>query len=283
MAFELLRTNYVDATFEGLRRYLVSENGDGTVSFHDVTNYTVKEESFFGAKDANTINTAVNAIMTALENGTDLYEVFTQFFELQKKLFLEESDAKQEDFAEYIMQLREYMDQKWDELKTEYTDDIQHFKDVQENAFKVWFQMIRDQLSEDVAGKIQIQIDALNAQAEDIEEMLVTGNVVARIETDEGDYLTDDFGNPLFADWPICESDEVRDEITAEINTMRQQSDERDNNLSGQIQQLNRLYNEVFQSVSEGKSKIASAFADIGVNMDADASFDAMAERIRTL
>lgn len=162
MAFELLRTDYVDATFEGLRRYLVSENGDGSVSFHDITNYTVKEGSFFGAKDANTINTAVNAILTALENGTDLYEVFTQFFELQKTLFLEESDAKQESFEEYIAQLQRYMDGKWDELKAEYTGDIQYFKDVQENAFKVWFQMVRDQLTNDVAGHLQTQIGNLN-------------------------------------------------------------------------------------------------------------------------
>lgn len=173
MAFELLRTDYVDATFEGLRRYLMSENGDGSVSFHDVTNYTVQEKSFFGAKDANTINTAVNAILAALENGTDLYEVFTQFFELQKALFLEESDAKQGDFADYIAQLIEYMDQKWDELKAEYTGDIQYFKDVQENAFNVWFQMVRDQLTNDVAGHLQTQIGNLDLLDTEDKESLV--------------------------------------------------------------------------------------------------------------
>lgn len=174
MAFELLRTDYVDATFEGLRRYLMSENGDGSVSFHDVTNYTMQEKSFFGAKDANTINTAVNAILAALENGTDLYEVFTQFFELQKTLFLEESDAKQGDFADYIAQLIEYMDQKWDELKAEYTGDIQYFKDVQENAFNVWFQMVRDQLTNDVAGHLQLQIGDLNKLETDVKDDLVS-------------------------------------------------------------------------------------------------------------
>lgn len=174
MAWELLRTDYVDAAFEGLRRYLVSENGDGSVSFHDITNYTVKEGSFFGAKDANTINTAVNAILAALENGTDLYEVFTQFFELQKTLFLEESDAKQAGFEEYITQLRKYMDGKWDELKAEYTGDIQYFKDVQENAFKVWFQMVRDQLTNDVAGHLQTQIGNLNNLETDVKDDLVS-------------------------------------------------------------------------------------------------------------
>lgn len=173
MAWKLLRTDYVDATFEGLRRYLMSENSDGSVSFHDITNYTVKEDAFFGAKDANTINTAVNAILAALENGTDLYEVFTQFFELQKTLFLEESDAKQEGFEAYITQLRSYMDGKWDELKSEYTGDIQYFKDVQENAFNVWFQMVRDQLTNDVAGHLQTQIGNLDLLETKDKESLV--------------------------------------------------------------------------------------------------------------
>lgn len=174
MAWELLKTDYVDAVFEGLRRYLVSENGDGSVSFHDVTNYTVKEGAFFGAKDANRINTAVNAIMAALENGTDLYEVFTQFFEYQKELFQEESDAKQDGFEAYITELRAYMDGKWDELKAEYTGDIQYFKDVQENAFNVWFQMVRDQLTNDVAGHLQLQIGNLEDLKTDAKDDLVS-------------------------------------------------------------------------------------------------------------
>lgn len=161
MAFELLRTDYVDAVFEGLRKYMIGDNGDGTVSFIDVTNYTVREGSFFGAKDANAINTAVNAILAALNNGTNLYDVFTMFFETQKTLFEEESDAKQAGFEQYIAELRTYMDGKWDELKDEYTGDIQYFKDVQKNAFNVWFQMVRDQLTNDVAGHLQTQIGNL--------------------------------------------------------------------------------------------------------------------------
>lgn len=352
MAFELLRTDYADAVFEGLRRYLVHENEDGSVSFFDITKYEVKEKVFFGAKDANAINTAVNAILAALENGTDLYEVFTQFFELQKTLFQNESDAKQEGFEKYISNLRRYMDGKWDELKNEYTGDIQYFKDIQENAFNVWFQMIRNQLSDDAAGNLQNQINVTALRLEDIEEILFTGIMVAKIETDEGDYLTDELGNPLFADWPICKSDDVRDELAAGISSLRQQSETEDSGLRDEINslrqqsetkdselldelygqseqvynmlqsditgvnsrsesrdseislQLDRLRehteetevdflekirqlqdrcNEVFQSVSEGKEKIASAFADVGVNMDAAASFDAMAARIRTL
>ena len=63
MAWTNLPTNYTDATWSGLRRYLMVNNEDGTVSFQDVTVYDNKENSFFGAKDANSINEALNTIV----------------------------------------------------------------------------------------------------------------------------------------------------------------------------------------------------------------------------
>ena len=64
-----LKTNYTDAAWAGNRKYNMIENSDGTVSFEDVTEYTSKENSFFGASDANAMNTAVN---TATTNITSL-------------------------------------------------------------------------------------------------------------------------------------------------------------------------------------------------------------------
>lgn len=55
-----LPTDYTDATFTGLRKYVQVQNDDGTISFRDVTEYTNKEKSFFGAKDANQINDGMN-------------------------------------------------------------------------------------------------------------------------------------------------------------------------------------------------------------------------------
>ena len=63
MVWEPLPTDYTDAVWSGLRRYLMVNNDDGTVSFQDVTVYDQKEKSFFGAKDANSINEAINNIM----------------------------------------------------------------------------------------------------------------------------------------------------------------------------------------------------------------------------
>ena len=93
MAWSLLPTNYTDAVWNGLKKYTKVDNADGTVSFNDVTAYTNKETSFFGAKDANKMNGALNYIMSMLENGTDLYEEFSTYFDTQKKQFKTSGDA----------------------------------------------------------------------------------------------------------------------------------------------------------------------------------------------
>lgn len=53
MAWERLKTDYKDAVWSGLRKFIPIDNGDGSYSVKDVTQYTVYDESFFGAYDAN--------------------------------------------------------------------------------------------------------------------------------------------------------------------------------------------------------------------------------------
>ena len=92
MAWKMLPTDYTDAVWSGLKKYSQIDNSDGTVSFQDVTVYSGKEKSFFGAKDANQMNEALNTIMSMVENGTNLYEAFQTYFATQKTLFEQEGD-----------------------------------------------------------------------------------------------------------------------------------------------------------------------------------------------
>ena len=62
MAWTNLPTDYEDAVWNGLKKYAQVNNEDGTVSFKDMTVYTKKEKSFFGAADANTMNAAMNQL-----------------------------------------------------------------------------------------------------------------------------------------------------------------------------------------------------------------------------
>lgn len=162
MAWDLLRTDYKDAVWDGMKKYVMIHNTDNTVSMQDVTAYAVFDAAFFGAEDANRINTAVNAIMAALENGTDLYEVFSNFFEEQKELFKNSADTDLEAFAKYIEDLEADADQIIAQIQLDYKAEISSFEKLQEAIFDNWFSYMKGQLSRDPAGNLQLEIDDLS-------------------------------------------------------------------------------------------------------------------------
>lgn len=68
-----LKEDYKDAVFAGLRKYKMLDNGDGTVSPVDMTEYEAAGDKF-GAKDVNAITKMVNCTGDAFDPGRD-YEV----------------------------------------------------------------------------------------------------------------------------------------------------------------------------------------------------------------
>ena len=48
------------------------------------------------------MNEALNTLMSMVENGTDLYTAFQNYFTTQKGLFEDTADATQEDFTAYV-------------------------------------------------------------------------------------------------------------------------------------------------------------------------------------
>ena len=154
MAWQLLPTDYTDAIWSGLKRYMEITNSDGTVSFQDVTQYSNREKSFFGAKDANRMNEALNTIMSMVENGTDLYTAFQNYFALQKEMFEEKATNTNNDFTSYVNGLKAEGDKTLETIKTNYRQEVTDFEEAQEKSFNIWFDLVRGQLSGDVAGNL---------------------------------------------------------------------------------------------------------------------------------
>ena len=65
-----LKEDYKDAVFAGLRKYKMLDNGDGTVSPVDMTEYETAGDKF-GAKDVNAITKLVNCTGDAFDPGRD--------------------------------------------------------------------------------------------------------------------------------------------------------------------------------------------------------------------
>ena len=166
MSWTLLPTNYTDAIWSGLKKYILVNNEDGTISLQDVTQYSNKENSFFGAMEANRMNEALNTIMSMVENGTDLYEAFQNYFSNQKVLFEDILKADTKSFEDYIADLKAKGDSAIATIKTDYRTEMDEYEALQTQLFNVWFDSIRDKLSGDVATKLQNEIDELNTKVE---------------------------------------------------------------------------------------------------------------------
>lgn len=166
MAWELLPTNYTDAVWNGLKKYQEITNEDGTVSFQDVTQYTNRDNSFFGAKDANRMNEALNVIMSMVENGTDLYTAFQNYFTVQQTAFTAEADKTAAEFDAYIATLEKEGDETLETIKTDYRTEITEFEQQQEQLFNTWFELVKGQLSGDVAGDLLNEIETLDVKTD---------------------------------------------------------------------------------------------------------------------
>lgn len=196
MAWELLPVDYTDAVWEGLKRYNQINNEDGSVSFQDITSYTGKEKSFFGAKDANRMNEALNTIMSMVENGTDLYTAFQNYFAEQKTLFEQEADSKATEFDNYT-----------DNLEQEYKVSMAAFESQQQQIYNAWFQAMKDQLSKDAAGNLQNQCTELDERLTLLEQMTMQNDFSAPLATDDEaiTLIVDDLDYAILADWKYKE------------------------------------------------------------------------------
>lgn len=196
MAWELLPVDYTDAVWAGLKRYNQINNEDGSVSFQDITSYTGKEKSFFGAKDANRMNEALNTIMSMVENGTDLYTAFQNYFAEQKTLFEQEADSKATEFDNYT-----------DNLEQEYKASMAAFESQQQQIYNAWFQAMKDQLSKDAAGNLQNQCTELDERLTQLEQMTMQNDFSAPLATDDEaiTLIVDDLDYAILADWKYKE------------------------------------------------------------------------------
>lgn len=196
MAWELLPVDYTDAVWAGLKRYNQINNEDGSVSFQDITSYTGKEKSFFGAKDANRMNEALNTIMSMVENGTDLYTAFQNYFAEQKTLFEQEANSKATEFDNYT-----------DNLEQEYKVSMAAFESQQQQIYNAWFQAMKDQLSKDAAGNLQNQCTELDERLTLLEQMTMKNDFSAPLATDDEaiTLIVDDLDYAILADWKYKE------------------------------------------------------------------------------
>ena len=186
MAWELLRVDYTDASWTGLKKYNQISNHDGTVSFQDVTQYSNLDNSFYGARDANRVNEALNTIMSMIEGNNDLYTAFQNYFNTQKSQFRSRGDAS------------------ISEIENTYRTHMNDYEREQVAAFTTWFNGIKNQLSGNAVGNLQNQVNEVDDRLARLEHMALTNQFSAAIAVNNSGntvLLVDETGKAIIADW----------------------------------------------------------------------------------
>ena len=186
MAWELLRVDYTDASWTGLKKYNQISNQDGTVSFQDVTQYSNLDNSFYGARDANRVNEAINTIMSMIEGNNDLYTAFQNYFNTQKSQFRSRGDAS------------------ISEIENTYRTHMNDYEREQVAAFTTWFNGIKNQLSGNAVGNLQNQVNEVDDRLARLEHMALTNQFSAAIAVNNSGntvLLVDESGKAIIADW----------------------------------------------------------------------------------
>ena len=127
-------------------------------------------------------------------------EVMESYIENLKKDGSDLYDSFNEEISGYIADLKA----KGDADLATLTQQLINFRDTNEAKFLEWFESIKGVFSTDAAAGLLLEIDKLNEQVEDMEGMLLSGKIMAKLITGDGKYLIDDMGKPLLADRPIC-------------------------------------------------------------------------------
>lgn len=186
MAWELLRVDYTDASWTGLKKYNQISNHDGTVSFQDVTQYNNLDNSFYGARDANRVNEAINTIMSMIEGNNNLYTAFQNYFNTQKSQFRSRGDAS------------------ISEIENTYRTHMNDYEREQVAAFTTWFNGIKNQLNGNAVGNLQNQVNEVDDRLARLEHMALTNQFSAAIAVNNSGntvLLVDESGKAIIADW----------------------------------------------------------------------------------
>lgn len=88
---------------------------------------------------------------------------------------------------------------------TNYKNELDKFLTDEESDFLAWYQKMKDQLSEDAAGKLQLEIDALQAENNVIIDMILNNNYRGLILDEEANYIVDESGNAILGNWKYKE------------------------------------------------------------------------------
>ena len=113
----------------------------------------------------------------------------------------------QQDYDDFNAEITAYIDaleESGDSSLAAILQQLIDFRDSKEAEFMELLETLKGLLDAEPVGHLQLKVDSLESQLAYVTEMLYSGRISTTLNTDTGDYITDDMGNALLIEWPIC-------------------------------------------------------------------------------
>lgn len=132
--------------------------------------------------------------------------------------------VEQIDFSQISLQWEQYLKEfkannleefeEWEQTQqnaidlwtTAYKDELDDFKETEQAAWDTWFANKQTELSGDVAGNLQLEIDNLNAEKAVIEDMIMNNDYRGLLLDESNNYVVDKNGNAILGNWKYKEA-----------------------------------------------------------------------------
>lgn len=133
---------------------------------------------------------------------------YNQFVETSEQNYVQYIEDKKDEYNLFVSQMESDYDEWTAKQKAEYRRWYDVHTTVWTREFTEWFENIRNMLSGDIAGNIQLEIDEHEERMSRLEHMIFTGIVEASIGTDDNNLIATSDENVIVATWPICSCNE---------------------------------------------------------------------------
>lgn len=133
---------------------------------------------------------------------------YTQFVNKSEQDYNEYTESKKDAYDLFVSQMESDYSEWTAEQKAEYRKWYETHTTVWTQEFIEWFESIKDKLSGDVAGNLQLEIDVHEERISRLEHMVFVGILEAPIGTDDDKLVATSDGDVIAAVWPICSCNE---------------------------------------------------------------------------
>lgn len=133
---------------------------------------------------------------------------YAQFVSTSEKDYTDYIKAKTDAYEAFITEKEKDYNEWTAEQKAEYRQWYNVHTTTWTAEFTEWFNTLKDKLSGDVAGNLQLEIDEHEERLSRVEHMVISGVIEAPIATSDNELIATSDGDVIAAQWLMCSCNE---------------------------------------------------------------------------